>query len=208
MTDLFPDAPAQAAPVADRRACKSCKGSGKAYQWEYEKARGEAPKPCYSCQGRGWFGPPDAAAIIAAIKGRKGLRSSRPKDDSRAYFCWRLARFHGGADVTMPMGAEMEVRGDPYVKELDAIADAVAQRVYGTNLAAAHRWGRLLGYLPSDKEMPGLPATAYESGPVLGFGATKPEEERNELDPTEDEVEEEAEDIQEARVRDILTGQI
>jgi len=165
------------------RDCTSCKGSGKAYHWDHEKAAGKPPKPCYSCKGKGKFGPPDVEAIVAAIKGRKGLRASRPDraHGPRAHFVWRLARFHGGADVTMPIGAETEISGDPWHKELDALPGLVAKRVFGSDMAAASRWGRLLGYVPADADLPGLPATAYESGPVLGFGTVKPEEELAEL---------------------------
>ncbi len=185
MTDLL-----NSAATVEYRDCKACIGAGKAHKWDFET---EA-KPCYTCRGAGKMPAPDTQAILAAIKGRKGLCSKRPASP-RAYFVWRLARFHGGADVTMPMGAEMEVHGDPWVRELDALADAVAKRVYGTNLAAAARWGRVLGYIPADLDIPGLPATAYEGGPVLGFGATKPDDERHELDPAADEVEE-ADDIE------------
>ena len=44
--------------------------------------------------------------IIKAIMGRKGLRSPKPSQEDiagrRAAYVWRWARFHGGADVTMP----------------------------------------------------------------------------------------------------------
>ena len=68
------------------------------------------------------------------------------------------------------------MRSDPFLKELDAIADAVAKRVYGTDLAGASRWGSLLG---NHTAPAGLPATAYPGGPVLT--TEKPEEEWLEL---------------------------
>ena len=48
-------------------------------------------RPCYACNGAGEFQPLDVPAIIAAIKGRKGLCSKRPAD-KRAYYVWRMAR--------------------------------------------------------------------------------------------------------------------
>jgi len=131
---------------------------------------------CPYCDGAGTFPPVDIAAIATAIKGRKGLCSKRPAD-SRAYYVWRMARFHGGADVTLPMTATFDVAGDPFRTELDIIADAVAKRVFGTDLAGVHRWGRAMGTL--DRDMPGLPDSAYSGGRVAD--CDKPEEEQAEL---------------------------
>ena len=164
----------------ERRTCKRCEGGGitirKAFSYE-GRHYPERRDPCLSCDGRGYFLPPDAGEIIEQIRGRKkGLMSKRP-DDARAYYVWRTARFHGGADVTMPMMASLEVRSDPFIAELDVIADKVAAEVFGTAMAGAHRWGRALGYL--DQDIPGLPDSAYHSGPVAD--ADKPEEEMLEL---------------------------
>lgn len=112
-------------------------------------------KKCYACDGKGWFSPPNEEAIRRLCFTKHGLRSTRPRDTTetacghsqRAYYVWRMARFHGGKDVTMPVMAALDVRGDPYVKELDALADAVAKEAFGTDKAAAVVWGRVLGYL-------------------------------------------------------------
>lgn len=149
------------------RQCKACKGSGEGLSG-----------PCLTCSGKGMVEAPDGLAILKQVLGRKGLRSKRPSDP-RAYYVWRLARFHGGADVTMPALASMLIWGDPYRAELDELAEAVARAVFGTDLAAAHRWGQALGWF--DRELPGLPATAYRGGPVLQR-PDKPEEERAELE--------------------------
>ena len=168
----------------ETRNCTSCKGTGK--RAGYESYGVIVPeRPCGSCKGLGTFPAVDTAAILERIKGRKGLCSKAPayygKDHSvanvRAYYVWRLARFHGGADVTMPMVAGLMTSGDPFAKELDALADAVAKRIFGTDLAAAYRWGNALGYsLPVPASMP---VTAFSCGPVLT--AEKPEEELAEL---------------------------
>lgn len=106
----------------------------------------EKRSPCISCEGRGAYAEPCEAAIEQAIKGRKGLRTARPKD-RRAYYVWRMARFHGGVDMTMPVMASVEIHGDPYRAELDALADAMARKYLGSDLRAARRWGQSLGVL-------------------------------------------------------------
>ena len=187
--------------MATTRVCKRCNGSKvtvrDAFTYHECDAAGnltgrshDYPRrvdKCYACDGLGDLPEPDARAICAAIAGRGGksttvsflptkLCSKRP-DDRRAYYVWRLARFHGGADVTMPMCATLDNGNDPWLPELDKLADAVAKQVFGTDLAAAHRWGRALGYL--DRDMPGLPDSAYSGSRVAD--ADKPEEELDEL---------------------------
>jgi hypothetical protein len=179
--------------MTETRTCLRCNGSKvrvqEAFDYRLDRDASGAPLPdsrvqhyprkvytCMPCNGAGAFTTPDLDAILAAVKGRKGLCSKRPAD-TRAYYVWRMARFHGGADVTMPMSASMDVSGDPFRVELDAIADAVAKRVFGTDLAAAHRWGRVLGHI--DRDMPGLPDSAYPGGRVAD--ADKPIEEQSEL---------------------------
>lgn len=164
----------------ENRNCKRCDGTGINVSRGFTTASGEhfpeIRSKCWSCEGNGTFAPLDIPAILTEIKGRKGLRSARPKS-ARAYYIWRMARFHGGVDVTMPVCASLDNDGDPFLKELDALADAVAKRVYGTDKAAAYRWGRAMGYsLPDNGN---LPATAYAGGPVVT--AEKPLEEMMEL---------------------------
>ena len=77
----------------------------------------------------------------------------------------------------MPMMAGLAVHGDPFERDLDTFASALARSVFGSDLAGASRWGALLGYV---KDVPaGLPAAAYESGPVAD--EHKPESELLEL---------------------------
>jgi hypothetical protein len=149
--------------MQERMDCTRCKGSGAS-----EHYRGGCP----FCRGAGYFLKPSVTEIVNEIvnKKTKKLYSKRPQSD-RAYYVWRLARFHGGKDVTMPIMAGLVVAGDPYVDVLDKIADAVAKIAFGTDMAAASRW---LGL-----EIPGLPASAYRGGPVT-IGE-KPDEELAEL---------------------------
>ena len=163
------DAIAKTGKVPAERPCPACKDSnGKC--WDGKDA-------CYYCKGTLKFSVPDFDAIIENIKGRKGLRSKRP-DDKRSYYVWRLARFHGGLDVTLPMGAMMDLHNDPYRPELDEVAEAVARKALGTDMAAAYRWGSALGFSGPAPE--GLPATAYPCGPAATV--PKPPEERLELE--------------------------
>lgn len=112
--------------MEDTRECLICKGKG-----------------CSACDFNGSFGQPSFETIAAQIIGRNGLVSRRPKY-ARAYFVWRMARFHGGKDVTMPIMAETLIWGDPYDKELDKMAGLIAKMVYGTDMAGAKAWARVL----------------------------------------------------------------
>jgi hypothetical protein len=81
-----------------------------------------------------------------------------------------MARFHGGADVTMPMTAAFGVTGDPYVPYLDVVAEKVAQHVYGSDMAGSLRWAHAMGHEVSDSYLNGseiVPASALPGGPVV-----------------------------------------
>jgi hypothetical protein len=152
--------------------CKRCNGMGKVKSYRFTATTTttssdgsvvvgptvEYPEhydPCYGCNGSGTFPEVDVAALRDAIMASKGknkgkLRASMvsPREGieaKRAYYVWRLARFHGGADVTMPVMAGMLVRHDPYQPLLDSLSEVVAKQAFGTDLAAARVWGRALG---------------------------------------------------------------
>lgn len=150
--------------------CTKCKGTKLTRPIVIDEAKTIPARQCPHCDGVGSFDAVDVPALLKLIKGRKPgtLRSRRP-DDSRAFFVWRMARFHGGADTTMPMTASLMVSGDPYVPLLDAIAEQVARAVYGTDRAGAIRWAHAMGHEVSDAYMRGdvLPASAYPGGPVV-----------------------------------------
>lgn len=146
----------------DSLPCDRCEGTA------LTRPIGSIPaRACPFCGGGGRFHAVDVPALLKLVKGRKAgaLRSKRP-ESARAYYVWRMARFHGGADVTMPMQATFEVIGDPYTPYLDLIADKVAKQVYGTDLAGATRWARAMGMDVIDTGAP-LPATAMIGGPVV-----------------------------------------
>lgn len=130
------------------RPCNSCKATGLHIREAFSHngtTYPESRRPCYTCNGAGTMPAPCEATIRAAIKGRKpgSIRSARPKD-RRAYYVWRMARFHGGVDVTLPVMAAMNIGGDPWVKELDALADKVAREAFGSDLRGAMRWHRAM----------------------------------------------------------------
>lgn len=149
------------------RACKTCKGTGKVDRCYcadgrrcYHHERGIDPvESCNSCKGAGNFSAPDITAIIAEItvtrgsgKGRLKKSMNSFKATARGYFVWRLARFHGGADMRMPMVAEWGMHGDPFEPELNKIAELVAKRAFGTDMAATAAWGRALGFMSQETE--------------------------------------------------------
>lgn len=171
--------------MTQTRNCTRCNGSKLTISEAFTSLEGVVyPRreyACYACDGRGTFEPIDVRAILASIVGTRGaskgrLLSSRPdrSKGARAYFVWRWARFHGGADTCLPMMADAP--GDPFRTELDVLADAVAKRAFGTNMAAAYRWSGLIG--PSVPVPDGLPASAYPGGPAgtdIGGIADSPE---------------------------------
>ena len=146
--------------------CKTCNGSGEVEHWRHDGTM----KPCSDCDGRGYFVAPDFKAILKAIQGRKrimspcegggvikALRTKRP-DDSRAYFVWRLTRFHSGADVCMPMTAAFEISGDPYIKELNEFAASYAAALTGKGSIGSQRWNYSYGGIePTDPEVLNMP---------------------------------------------------
>jgi hypothetical protein len=114
---------------------------------------------CRSCEGSGAFAEFSEDAIRKLIMAGQGknkgkLRASMVSplrkdgvEKNRAYYVWRMARFHGGVDVTMPMMAGFCVMGDPYRDELDALADKVSKENFGSDLRGAMRWGRAFGMI-------------------------------------------------------------
>lgn len=136
------------------RPCARCQGQGfrtfKGFTSVEGKVYPDRVTPCDMCGRTGTLAAPDFDAIFQAIKGRKpqSLRSAKPDTkagDYRAAYVWRMARFHGGADMTMPVMASLMTEGDSYRAELDAYADEVAKWAFGSDLRAARRWVGLLG---------------------------------------------------------------
>jgi len=115
-------------------------------------------KDCYRCDGKGEFPGLtqddllELASQCLVSKGRtKGrLKTSRPKyartvAAARAYYVWRLARFHGGQDMTMPMGADAELGGDGAKPILDELSRIVARVGTGrTQSVGEARWTHAL----------------------------------------------------------------
>ena len=52
--------------------------------------------------------------LYASLKGRKGLRTAKPKTPLEAYI-WRMIRFHGGIDTHMPVTADWDL--EDYIAE-------------------------------------------------------------------------------------------
>lgn len=141
------------------KQCLGCDGTGKRKEYDIQSSTYRVGNsPCFSCMGSTLWHEPDQLAIEAMIKGRKGKLASRPpKRDStdpatyqrqcRAAYVWRMARFHGGVDMTMPTIDPLFVRHDPYHEILDTMADAMARKYLGSDLRAARRWGTAMGII-------------------------------------------------------------
>lgn len=132
------------------RACKRCKGTGKRKGWS-DTAMDYVPTTCDYCEGKGAVPPLDEQAIRAALKGRNGLRTSPPCGgrkrtlaECRAYYVWRLARFNGGVDMTMPMVAGLFAGDDAFLAEMNTLSETIATETFGTSYAAVRAWGRVL----------------------------------------------------------------
>lgn len=135
---------------------------------------------CRMCGGKKVIARPemDVLDVLFKVSKKSGYqwKVSKPTGNAfrdlrvgRSYYLWRLARFYGGADVTMPMNADLAVHGDPYVDALTKIAKMLARTVFGTDRAATARWSGVLGssaVASAIRAEPGLPATAFENGPV------------------------------------------
>jgi hypothetical protein len=142
----------------DHTACKGCKGTGKRYSRGFVADNGRVYlskfDTCSSCEGAGYF--PDLnkdwieqilkLILVKQGKNKGKLKTAAPPRDGligyRAYYVWRLARFHGGADVTMPMMADLFTRNDPMKDQLDQMSEVVAKATFGTDMGAVNAWGR------------------------------------------------------------------
>lgn len=154
------------------KPCTRCKGDGytlsEGYSYDREDGtRRNVPtewKLCIWCSGAGWFHAPDLESIILKVKGRKPktLRSKRP-DDPRPYFVWRMARFHGGRDVCLPMAASMDIAGDPYEGILDGLASLIAKAYFGSSNVGAARWQQAIYGSHSFQDLARLDGPVYDA---------------------------------------------
>jgi hypothetical protein len=67
------------------------------------------------------------------------------------------------------MGAMMDIGGDPFEKELDALASIIARKVFGSDARGAARWA----YAMTGEVLPG-----FVDGPT--YDEHKPADEREE----------------------------
>lgn len=130
--------------------CPDCDGLG--------HSKYEAGRQCLTCQGATKVAINGAAImdVIHTNRGGKRLRSSVTADMRDVYgaeYVWRMARFHGGKDVTMPVTCFFGIGCHGIIDDgakavldaLDPMANAVALEEFGTTMGAAARWAPLLG---------------------------------------------------------------
>ena len=147
----------------EKRNCLRCEGLGTTFRAGFTYCDTSYPdetRVCNACKGEKQFDAPNFDVILqqittsrgAAKNSRKLLTGFPPKlkhysckNAARAYYVWRLARFHGGKDTTMPMTATMVIAGDPFIDELNKYADDVAASYLGSNMKAAARWAQAFG---------------------------------------------------------------
>ena len=157
--------------LSESRSCKRCNGAGsylnKGFTTLEGKVYPDETKQCFACNGRGQFAAPDAEAIRRMIVNPKtkklfstSLHSQAGKkrhllgptgEWRRAQYVWRMVLWHTGADgrgfnLGGAIMADMDIAGDPWQAELDAMVDALADEIYGkgANLRGARRWGQAL----------------------------------------------------------------
>lgn len=171
MTEVL-EAPKQ--DITSPRPCTRCKGEGtifhKGYSYPATETSAACSAPdetrgCTACDGRKLFPAPNFELICQQITTGRGLKEGKRKfrasfdpklkhwsdpEAARAYYVWRMARFHGGKDMHMPWTADIVTRGDPFHKELDRMADAMAKIAFGSNMVAAHVWGSAFGIPGAD----------------------------------------------------------
>ena len=125
----------------ETKYCTKCKGQRR------------EDRICPFCMGERLFPKPENAEIFIRLFAQRGrghgkFRVTPPKRGGlvgkRAYYVWRTARWHGGADNSVPVTAMFLIEGDPYTKELDAMADKMAELVFGSSTAQAERWKGLI----------------------------------------------------------------
>ena len=135
-------------PPSLRYNCPECRATGTAW----------GGKTCPTCEGR-LMVHISSIAIERALKGRgdKPLRSTKPdirKAPYGATFVWRIARFLGGADPSMPVTCYFDIgchgiQTDEKKRVEDVlwqIAEVLAERAFGTSSAGCERWLPLLGW--------------------------------------------------------------
>lgn len=110
---------------------------------------------------------PNAEELAQRLRARdgRGLRTSKPTTaDGLTRWAWRMARFHSGADVTMPVTCYFDLQnwadvqapgasvcgilneqGKALTAELDRLVDQVLEILGCDRFAAARRWAPLLG---------------------------------------------------------------
>jgi hypothetical protein len=161
------------------RSCTRCHGSGLVPDYP------SGTRVCRACEGDKVFSEPVWAWFVEAltkpVKGsakgapaKRQLRRSRSKlmawvpggrsrQAGRLAYVFRMIEFHAGWDVRLPMCADLDVIGDPWVRELDDLALELVRVALGRSSIGAGRWrGAMTGEY--GERGPGLLPTGTEGG--------------------------------------------
>lgn len=124
--------------------CESCT------RYRQFKAPGAENTFCFRCypyqevvNNESWI-----RSQIFTKKGIGTLKASLSSSsvDPISYYVWRMARFHGGADVTLPIQAVCGL-DKRFADQLDTLVTRIAVETFGTGMKAAMRWGKALGWI-------------------------------------------------------------
>lgn len=135
-----------------RHRCPNCKGRGYVERFTGRRAS------CRICTGTGRV-EIDVDRIRQAVLSTQGPNRGKIRvadngmfDVYGARYVWRLARFHGGEDTSMPVMAYYHIgcgglrskESDEVLAVLDPLVRELAREHFGTDLAAAAAWSGVL----------------------------------------------------------------
>lgn len=122
---------------------------------------------CRGCDGHRQWLVPDYAEIVRGCLASRGVKQGEWRKntwreyhipdwhvrvtDKRIRYVWRLGRWHGGVDTSLPYLEMTILEGDPWLPELDAVAEIAAHAHLGTSLEGLRVWNEELFGEDSDK---------------------------------------------------------
>lgn len=106
---------------------------------------------------------PSSEELANSLRGRKGVRRTKPEGDGLVRYVWRHVLFHTGINPSLPMTAEFDLwdwceenevpfspcgYNDPaqkkLIQEIDQLVDEVIELLGEDKYGAARRWAGLI----------------------------------------------------------------